>query len=155
MWANFLAFPLIEEWRNHILIGSNSQENPVELTCPFHTGCLNYLPAIKSSTSFCTFAKRPALWDLQSKLKGQTEVHERNRYGVKNAIIKSQEVQQNGFSSCRQREEWDLKLNSQNSLGFDGILGSLYLNCTKIEVKGFIHSTAGYWRGSEIVSGAQ
>lgn len=51
--------------------------------------------------------------------------------------------------------ERDLKLNSQNSLGSDGILESLYLNCPKIEVKGFIHSTAGYWRGSEIVSGME
>lgn len=39
--------------------------------------------------------------------------------------------------------------------GFDGILESLYLNCTKIEGKGFIHSTVGDWRGSEIVSGTE
>lgn len=82
-------------------------------------------------------------------------MHKRNRYGVRNPIIKSQEAQGSGLSSCCQREEWNLKLNSQNSLSFDGILGSLYLNCTKIEVKGFIHSTAGRWRGSEIVSGAE
>lgn len=40
-------------------------------------------------------------------------------------------------------------------MDFDGILGSFYFNCIKIEGKGFIYSIVGYWRGLEIVLGIE